>query len=129
MSTCHGLRSPEGKRAANIGPSGGGGELCLRRRGDGPDEDVRAHRDARCDTETSGEQESLIESAIALPSPMERHRDDKMRSAARKLMGNLSEQIPQGGRERTTPAELQGMHGLTRDVLISDSRPRIVEQR
>src|SRR5262245_66202687 len=61
---------------------------------------------------------------------MQRHRDDELWRVAGKLMRrDLRERISQRGSERAAPAELQGMHGLARDVLVPDCRPRIVKRR
>src|SRR5262249_19586112 len=43
--------------------------------------------------------------------------------------GVRGEQTSGWGGERAPPAELQGMHGLARDVLVPDCRPRIVKRR
>ncbi len=129
MPTGHQLGPAQGERAAHIAPPSFRGEFGLRTGSERSREHVRAHRDPPRVADAAGQEESLVEPTLTLPSRMERDRRQQIRSAGWKpIRGDLGDKVSQRGGQRAAATELQGMHGLTRDLAVADGRPGIGER-
>src|SRR6266446_6455066 len=128
VSTRDQLGPAQPERAPHVRAPGGSVERGLGRRRHRAHQDVVAHRAAPRPAEPPGEEPRLVETALALPSRVQRDRHEQIGSpGGQSPLDRLDQHVAEGAGERAVAAELEGVQGLAGHVLVAHRRARVRE--